>query len=94
MTPDRLPHSLPYPSSSSRCEILSPNSQVFTNLHTLSQPSVWCCTLGSLGKAKAALTGQDSGSHSPFRCIAAVVLALINHTQTDEASTWQEVMVC
>ena len=31
--------------SSRHAQAMSPSSQVFTNVHTLAQRSVWCCTV-------------------------------------------------
>ena len=44
------------------------------------------CGIMTMAETKTALTGPYSGAHSPFRCIAAVVQALINRTQPDGVS--------
>ena len=67
-----LPASPSHPSPSSYCQILSPSSQVFTNVHTLAQWSAWS-RYGSIFRvvrvqAELALTGQYSGSQV-LRCV-------------------------
>jgi len=45
-------------------------------------------------QAALALTGQYSGFHCPFRCIAVVVQASVNSTQQDWVLSWHDVLGC